>query len=66
MTMFEGTTDVVAAHARRVTFLGGFAASLGNAMLGAVVVLIVVAALALAVQATIAAASFALDTLGLW
>jgi hypothetical protein len=64
MTMTEGTPDVVAAPARRMTLLGELAASLGNAMLGAVVVLIVVAAVALAVQAISSAGSFVLEALG--
>jgi hypothetical protein len=64
MTMTEGTPAVVAAPDRRTTFLGEIAATLGNAMLGAVVILIVVAAVALAVQAVSSAGSFVLETLG--
>jgi hypothetical protein len=64
MTMTEGTPAVVAAPDRRTTLLGEIAATLGNAMLGAVVILIVVAAVALAVQAISSAASFVLETLG--
>ena len=56
----QSMPDVVAAPARRPTLLG-FAAALGNAVLGAVVILIVVAAAVLAVQAVTAAVSFVVE-----
>ena len=64
MTMTEGTPVVVAAPARRTSLLGGIAAALGNTMLGAVVALIMVAALVLAVRSVAAAVSFVMETLG--
>jgi len=60
----ESTPYVVAAPHRPTTVLGGFAAALGDVLLGAAVILGLVMVPVLAVQAIVAAGSFILATLG--
>jgi hypothetical protein len=62
--MIEGTPVAVAIPPRRMALFGGVAAALGDAVLGSVVVLAVVAVPVLTVLAMKAALLFALDTLG--
>ena len=65
MTMSGNTLDETAAPAPPAIVLGGMAAAVGNATLGAVLVLIVVAVFALGAQVISTLVSFVLGMLGL-